>query len=188
MEFKQDDIIMPASETKKDFREALETVQKLVTGYDPFKGHRPEDAASGKSTFHKSGTSSEMLEWVFEKLDYMSYKKLEVNKATIILVFKTDTEIGTAVTTTLDPESEYEIDTPHGDYLQAKGPVVKHESETKNVTFVVTNEGDSENTAWCLASVYPGLPDVPGDWSGLKAGDKVSGQELINRGITRAHQ
>jgi hypothetical protein len=174
-------------EQRNQMDTALTAVETIFPGYDPFKGHRPGDHAN-KSTFSFDGTAMEMLDKVWTKLmPTPSIAKPDENTVIMTYMVAPSEDAGTEVLTSLIPDAVYTIDTPHGDYLQARGPVTTASVKAKYVSFVLTLENAAEGKVWCLASVYPGKPDAPGDWTGLKAGDEVLGKDLIARGITRAH-
>jgi len=74
----------------------------------------------------------------------------------------------------------------HGSLQLTTTEDVKEEIKaTSEYSFVFTPELVDGETRYVLASIHPGRPDPTPDYSGLKEGDVIDGEEALNRKIFR---
>lgn len=140
--------------------------------HDPFRGHNPEDASSGKSTF------SGILNLMPTKVLHVIQTKPDTN--TIIYTVECDDIIGVERGTLVWENSDLTVVECHG-CLQLKGTsqnVRAVEKAVKTFTIILTKEKIGEDEKWALATAFPGIPGPnTGKYlseKGYKAGDHVN--------------
>ena len=150
--------------------------------YDVFGGHRSDARGTGKSywTFLDSrDRETDVINNFLSSSRIVETRELDDGAVGVIFHHIATGDYGTNVTSRPTGNCKVVVG-KHGD-LNVQGPHSLDESETHCWTAVFTP--DLGEDGYCLASIYPGLPDSLPDVNDLQAGDILSPDEVIRRGF-----
>lgn len=168
---------------KDDLLPKLEEKYDWAKTYDIFGGHRSDARGTGKSYWTFLDGRDREIDVVNNFLSssrIVETRELDDNAVGVIFHHIATGDYGLNVTSSPTGDCKVVVG-KHGD-LNIQGPHSLIETETHVWTAVFTP--DLGEDGYCLASIYPGLPDALPNTNGLKAGDIMSPEEVTRRGFT----
>ena len=156
---------------------ALESLAKIAPGYNPLSGHVHGNHRDGSSLFKTINTIEELI--VAAKAAKL-YRLHPGDHGAVCLVFQAEENIGEETISKPVPGETYEMIELHG-CLQPVGEITTNVEPTQFFSLVFTLEDVEGQKRYCLASAFPGWPDDGAERDGLKCGDILSAEDVIDR-------
>lgn len=165
-------------------RTAEQNLKKIAPDHNPWSGHLLNDPdGKSKFSFENAGNGT-----IADLLGTASIVDVKYQKSAVLITMDCNWDPGCAgwsVTNKPIPENKYIACDVHG-MIQFKGDGKLVTRADNWFTLCLTEEKMPDGTTdLALASIYPGQPDKPYDLSGIKAGDVLTGADLLARGINR---
>ena len=175
-------MVMHALEVLKDMQ-AAQDAPGWLKSFSPLAGHLPSNHQEGKSQFNRDYSYEEVRELMLNADNLVRMLVKDGPRAAVIFTFHSEVPIGWNVCSTPLSDGEFEVRLNHGE-LQVFGPAVISEQETHYFSAVLTPEKDG----LALASVHPGIDDPDPKMEGLKEGDNLTFDQLLQHKITRVNK